>query len=125
MPESRLDNIFSSIVSNRDTFFEYVRFLLAEEVAKDDLLDGPRRKPVPPRGGDKDLRHAEFPMFERLIVAASRDPSKLKAVDNCIERLRATSSGDSAFVPPEFLDFWEIFRRLIPSKIGRGGNDVH
>jgi len=114
MPDSRVDSIFRSIVSNRDKFFEYLQFLLAEEVSKGDLTyDHPGKKPLSHGEGVDFLWDAELPIFERLLVAASRDPIKLRAVDGVIERLKSTCGREEPLVPPEFLDFWEVFRPLI------------
>jgi hypothetical protein len=125
MPGSRLDSIFRSIVSNRDTFLEYIRFLLAGEVSKDDLLRDPSKKPTPSPRADEFSFHPELPIFEQLIIAASRDLSKLKRVDNVIERLKAEATGDEGPVPPEFLDFWDVFRRYLRSIEGGEGVDAN
>lgn len=124
MPPGRLDSIFKSIVSNRDKFFEYLRFLLTDEVSKGDITNDPTGSKSKGHGEDDDFfLHGELPIFERLIVAASRDPMKLKAVDKVIERLRSTDGEEEAPIPPEFLDFWEVFRPFVPLDYGgRGSN---
>jgi len=115
IPENRLDTIFRSIVSNKEKFFEYLGFLLAEEVCKGDLTYDSAERKGSSHGRDEDfIWHAELPIFERLVVAASRDPMKLKAVDSVIDRLKVKGPTEEVLVPPNFLEFWEVFRPLIP-----------
>lgn len=123
MPATRNDTIFKSIVSNSDQFFEYLRFLLADEVTKGDLFSQPPNSRKKSQGDDGFLWHARLPIFESIVVAASRDPVKLKAVDGIIQRLRARGPAEEALVPPEFLDFWEVFRPLIAPHDGKDSVD--
>ena len=44
IPDTRLDNIFKSIIDSRDKFFAYLRFLLTDELSKEDLEDEPPPK---------------------------------------------------------------------------------
>lgn len=114
IPDSRLDTIFRCIVSNRNKFFAYLRLILADEVSKDDLVPDPPGPQRPPGESGEAFWHAELPIFERLIVAASRDPRKLREVDHMIDRLKTTHQEKETPMPPGFLDFWEVFRPLIP-----------
>ena len=114
VPATRNNSIFKSVVSNSDQFFEYLRFLLADEISKGDLF--PRPKPPnkkKPRGDEGFVWDAKLPIFESVIAAASRDPVKLKAVDSVIRCLRASEPAEEVLVPPEFLVFWEVFRPLM------------
>jgi len=113
MPATRNDTIFKSVISNSDQFFDYLRFLLADEISKGDLFSPPPNKRKKSQGDDGFLWYARLPIFESIIVAASRDPNKLRAVDGVIHRLKASGPAEEALVPPEFLDFWEVFRPLI------------
>lgn len=74
MPDSRLDNIFKSIIDSRDKFFAYHRFLLTDELSKEDLEDEPANKgPGPKRDGTS--WEFDMPIFEQLLVTASRNPA--------------------------------------------------
>lgn len=119
IPATRNDTIFKSVVSNRDQFFEYLRFLLADEISKGDLFPQPPKRGKKAQGEEAFLWHARIPIFESMITAASRDPVKLKAVDGIIQRLRSGGPPEEALVPPEFLDFWEVFRPLITPRAGK------
>ena len=58
------------------------------------------------------------PIFEQLLLAASRSPRRLKAIDDVIQELRKEDGEDSPqnVVPHEFLDFWEAFKEVVPQQ---------
>jgi hypothetical protein len=115
LPEHRLDNILKTIIDSRDKFFDYLRFLLADEVTKEDLLvdfeahsDSSNASWID--GGDW---HFPFPIYEQLLVAASRHPRRLAEVNEVIEGL--TDEEGERVIPDAFLRFWEAFRNHIPA----------
>jgi len=106
MPEGRLDNIFKSIVNSREKFLAYLRFLLTDEPSKEEVTgDGNGA-----RGGTR--TGLEMPIFEQLLITASRNPRRLIEVDRVITSLR-DAKGESV-VPNEFLSLWEVFKAAIP-----------
>lgn len=111
IPTTRLDNIFKSIINSRDKFFTYLRFLLTDELSKEDF-DAP-----PPKSGKHSANgvgwELDMPIFEQLLVTASRNPQRLREVDRVITSLRE-ADGDGV-IPPEFMSLWEIFKAAIPS----------
>jgi hypothetical protein len=111
IPSTRLDNIFKSIINSRDKFFTYLRFLLTDELSKEDM-DGPPSKKgkhaAAGTGWDLDM-----PIFEQLLVIASRNPERLLEVDRVITSLRE-ADGDNV-IPEDFLLLWEIFKAAIPA----------
>lgn len=109
LPRHRLEHIFRKVITSPDKFFQYLRFLLAEEVSKEDLL---RVSTNPAKStGDGGAMVFDAPLYEQLLVAASRAPSKLRAVDDVIRKL---DSDESSVIPADFLEFWNSFRPLIP-----------
>jgi hypothetical protein len=113
LPQDRLDNILRKIIDSSDKFFDYLRFLLADEINKEDLLAAVTAGVPPQHSGDiADGWHFHLPIYEQLLVTASRNPRRLMEVDEIIRHL---TGGDSETVIPEtFLSFWEAFRSLIP-----------
>lgn len=113
LPHDRLDNILRKIINSSDKFFDYLRFLLSDEIKKEDLLASV---------SVDDLAHSStentegsnfhFAIYEQLLITASRSPHKLAEVDEIIRHL--TQGNSEAVIPETFLSFWEIFRRLIP-----------
>lgn len=65
------------------------------------------------------------PIFEQLLLAASRSPRRLKAIDDVIQQLRKEEGEDSSnkIIPQEFLEFWEAFKQVVPSQIGSGKDE--
>jgi hypothetical protein len=116
LPPSRLSNIFKTIVNSREKFFEYLRFLLADVVTKEDLMGKERND----NGGkDSSQQNAEWsfdiPIFEQLLGIASRQPRRLAEVDRVIANLSDTKENQSV-VPDEFIQFWEVFKSATKPK---------
>lgn len=115
LPGKRLTNILRALIDNQDRFFEYLRFLLAEDVKKEDLLasiesqqNGEHPSPV---AGSVD--HRDLPVFEELLIAASRNPKKLRQVDSTIQELlkdKAASENGEDIIPEAFRSFWQTMR---------------
>ena len=53
-----------------------------------------------------------MPIFEQLLVTASRNPDRLREVDRLIVSLR--ESTEDGVIPQDFLSLWEIFKAAIP-----------
>lgn len=120
LPPTRLDRIVKEIISNTDQFFAYLRFLLTNEFSKADLRRSPtdRKRGLAGENGGAD---SGLPLFESMVVAASRDPDLVRAADGMIQRLKTPDSTGKSPVPPAFLDFWEVFRPMISGKETGGG----
>ncbi|PQO37846.1 hypothetical protein DTL21_07855 [Bremerella cremea] len=118
LPDSRLDNIFKSIINSRDKFFAYLRFLLADDLSKDDLeLDlGSEGKTDTGNGGEWQF---DMPIFEQLLITASRNPKRLLEVDRIITRLY--EENEDCVIPGDFLSMWEVFKAAVPAE--EDGND--
>ena len=111
LPADRLDNILKEIIKNSDNFFEYLRFLLAEDISKDDILKEFEKHPENAKNhGDANQWFQELPIFENLLVAASRNPQKLREVDKVIKRLDFEYEG-KPIIPQQFRSFWEKFKK--------------
>jgi hypothetical protein len=112
LPATRLDNILRRIIDSQDKFFDYLRFLLADEIRKEDLLGGDagkkRNAPAEQVGGI--FNH--MPIYEQLLVTASRQPHRLQEIDGIVRQL--SEGGDESVVPAAFLSFWEMFKPFIP-----------
>lgn len=128
LPTDRLDNILRRIIDSSDKFFEYLRFLLADEITKEDLLDvGGEEAMISSPDDESDHGwQINLPIYEQLLVVASRNPLKLRDVDELIGHLAETEpaeveagevdSGGTPVIPEAFLSFWEAFRHLIPKE---------
>lgn len=114
IPKDRLSSLFKAIIDSQDKFFEYLRFLLAGEITKDDILREFQEYPEHAKNhADVDSWFHELPIYESMLEAASRNPKKLIEVDAIIDRLSKDSDMDSV-IPPAFLNFWQQFKRAVP-----------
>lgn len=116
LPQSRLNRIFTSIIDSREKFMKYLTFLLSGEDSQiiNDVRSGQMNNMAD--------GHAVFgvngaPVYEQLLVAASRFPSKLTAIDKLIERLKGESTDlKEPIITPEFESFWQVFRTYLQEK---------
>jgi hypothetical protein len=116
LPETRLNKIITSIIDSRDKFLKYLTFLLTgEEIELIGNNPGPTVGP-----GNDSFKHwaiAGTPVFEKLLIAASRYPDKLKSINKLIECIKLESKqSDEPIITPEFESFWQIFQKFIKNK---------
>ncbi|GAB2478839.1 phospholipase D family protein [Algoriphagus taiwanensis] len=112
LPESRLGRIFSLIIDNRDKFLKYLTFLLTGEETS--LISDPNvKKPADGNSGKNGFLDGT-PLFEKMMLASSRNPSKLKAVDDLVERLKSEKQEEKEIIDDEFEKFWSIFKEFVP-----------
>jgi len=116
LPETRVSTVLKAIISDRDKFYEYLRFLLADEFDKGDADGG---DDTGSRTGNKEqgdgFWNLNATFFEQLLVTASRRPERLKEIDDVINQLLHRDDGErKEIVPQEFLTFWGAFRQMVP-----------
>ena len=106
LPEGRKDAIFRNIIENREKFFQFIRFLLGHDLEEFDHKAGKEKE----AGGAQkyDLANWDVAVLEELLLAASRNPSKIKDIDRIIKRLD-TGDKDSP-IPEDFKEFWSVFK---------------
>lgn len=116
LPDSRLNKIFTAIIDSREKFLKYLTFLLTGE--ETDLIgnaSGSKEK-----GWAKENDAGAFsgtPVYEKLLIASSRFPDKLKSIDSLVQRLKSeTTAADEPIVTPEFESFWQVFQTYMNNK---------
>ena len=114
LPDARLSKIISAIINSRDKFLKYLTFLLTGEefaVLTDNSASG--------GNGQWEGIHQQWsisgtPVFEKLLIAASRYPDKLKSINRLIKSLKSeTIDFEEPVITPEFEKFWQIFQNFI------------
>jgi hypothetical protein len=116
LPHNRLDNILRKIIDSDVKFFDYLRFLLADEINKEDLLAVVSDESPPQHSVEtEEAWHFNLPIYEQMLVTASRNPRKLADVDEIIRHLTRDDYDSETVIPEAFLSFWEAFRSLISS----------
>jgi len=116
LPSSRLNKIFSAIIDSREKFLKYLTFLLTGE--ETDLISNANVKKSNAASNITDVSgFAGTPIYEKLLIASSRFPDKLKSIDNLIQRLKEeTTELDEPIITAEFEGFWNIFQTFIKNK---------
>jgi hypothetical protein len=115
LPASRLNKIFTSIIDSREKFLKYLAFLLTGEET------GVIGDPGDNKGGRNDDDNVwgfdDTPVFEKLMIAASRTPEKLTSIDKLIERIKDESASLSEpIITKEFEGFWSVFKDYMNSR---------
>lgn len=110
LPAGRLNKIFSSIINSKDKFLKYLSFLLTGEETS--IIEPSPDKTLNATGnGSQNSLLDQLPIYEKLLIAASRYPHKLVAVDKLMQRLKdELSENEESIISKEFEEFWEIFR---------------
>ena len=108
LPSNRTESVVRSLVGNREAFLRYLRLLLAE-------LSDPYVAQIAARSADAP-NHAkswvalnEDAVLEDMVRALANGRDRLAAIRRLIERLDGSNSGETAAVPPEFLEMWNSF----------------
>jgi hypothetical protein len=116
LPNSRLNKIFSAIIDSREKFLKYLTFLLTGE--ETDLIGNANGKKDKKSGTGHDAwAFTGTPVYEKLLIASSRFPDKLKSIDTLIQRLKAeTTESDEPIITAEFEGFWNVFQTFIKNK---------
>ena len=112
LPDSRLNSIFKTIIDSRDKFMKYIVF----------LLNGSTPEPVVtrPNSGCPGIINNGRPnslltssLYENLMVAVSRKPERIKAIEKIIERLKEQKADNASIVSDDFQKLWKIFQGYI------------
>jgi len=117
IPESRVGCILRSVINSRDKFFEYLRFILADDLEKEPIGSESIDDHSHTVGEASNIWEMSTPIFEQLLLSASRSPLRLKSIDDAIQLLRKEESADTdRIIPNEFLEFWEAFKKIVPQQ---------
>jgi hypothetical protein len=116
LPKSRFNRIFSAIIDSREKFLRYLAFLLTGEETG---LVGETERDINLKklNGNNILNFVSGAVYEKLLIASSRYPSRLKSVDNLIQRLISeTSELKEPIITSDFETFWKTFQHFIRNK---------
>lgn len=108
VPPERDKHILQNIISDENQFIRYLLFLLAE--GDNSLFLG---KPIlKNKDGDMDASNKsdfQFPLFEELVRAYSRNPEKIERISKLIEELNPEIDAGNTLLPEGFIQIWEAF----------------
>lgn len=113
LPSSRLNKIFSAIIDSREKFLKYLGFLLSgENTERIEKRSEHETSSMANHNGSGAFMGA--PVYEKLLLASSRFPERLKAIDELVERLKKeTADSPEPIITKEFEDFWSVFQTFI------------
>ena len=113
-PDDRMRKVFSSLVGDWSKLMKYLSFLLTKEQVEPlvDLTDE--------GNGDQQKKathgwQEQFPLYEKLLVAASRDISSIKQTIKVVEMLSDEKDIDgNPLIEDSFKQLIETFKEIIP-----------
>lgn len=109
IPAERDDIIFNELINSRQSFYRYLQFLLAPDEF-DGLAEILEETQDNGAGASSEGHVIEPspPIYEHLLLAASRSPAKLKEINQIMLRLERLNSEIIA----EFKPIWEVFKKF-------------
>lgn len=112
-PEDRMKKIFTSIIGNWEKLMKYLSFLLTSDQIENlvELSDSPNEQSASTNAAGW---NADFPIYEKLLVAASRDPRALKHSIDVVTLLQnELDINGTPVVEKEFKDLIETFKEIM------------
>jgi hypothetical protein len=107
MPLNREDAIFSDLINNKKSFYQYLQFILEPE-GYDGLLEIIREDIEKNASGISVGAELSPPIYENLLIAASRSRFKLTEINQIMIRLEKLNSN----VVADFKPIWDIFKKF-------------
>ena len=109
VPQEREDIIFNNLIDSKLKFFQYIQFLLSPEqyngimeILEEDNTSSNNAHSL------NDIFHVNAPIYEYLMLAASRSPKKLIEIDQIVNRLLKADSD----IVTDFLPIWNVFKEF-------------
>ena len=115
VPASRLGRVFSEVIDSSDKFLKYLMTILNDNELIESIDNSDEINSAPESQlKEKNLSpiNYEAPLYEQLLQTASRNPEKLKVIDDTIIRLMEDTEKQE-IVPEEFLEMWSIFKTFV------------
>jgi hypothetical protein len=115
LPETRFKRIFTSVINSREKFLKYLTFLLLGE--EPELIDNTplENESATNQSIEQKMGNWAFqgvPVFEKLLIAASRYPKKLESIDRLIQYLKSeTAETGEQIVTEDFENLWGVFKK--------------
>jgi hypothetical protein len=114
-PEHRMRKIFSSLIENWEKLMKYISFLLTRDQVEPMLI---LDKEVGDAGEKKALIggawHSQFPIYEKLLMATSRNPKTIEQTIQIIEHLNDEVDADgNPIVEKDFKELIQTFSSFV------------
>lgn len=107
MPENREKEVISSVVSNEQSFYRYIAFLLGDDYILSALesnnINGVSRSGITTKVG------MQMPViYEKMLQTAACAPERLKNIDNLINAI-----SEDGIIPEGFKELYNTFKRVV------------
>ena len=111
MPPERHGRIMSEILDSEEKLMRYLLFCLDENISTDDQQIGKGIQSNHIRNSDNGVwGQYALPIYEKLLLASSRNKSALRNIRDNVERLRKAKDKDgNPLLSKEFLKMWDLF----------------
>lgn len=119
MPERRNDKIIRAILRDSNGFIQYLRILLTEN---QNIFRFNHNFPNNYKGSYVNQQNQiPMPLAEELIKALSRNPDKIKNVNDLIKELSKNKDIKEDIIPEEFKEMWKNIWRVYKNQYGKKG----
>ena len=110
IPEERHGKIMAEILDNEDKIMRYLMFCLDTRLDLEMQKIGSDQKLNRQSIDNNSIQPYSLPIYERLMLAASRDKAALVNIKENVERLKNVKGKDGKrLLSKEFLDMWNKF----------------
>ena len=113
MPEERLGHIMAEILDNEEKIMRYFMFCLDPLTDKEQQKIG-RDITKHNNSISKEYQDCSLPIYEKLLLAASRNKPALAEIDKSIKQLKNTNGKEGKpLLSESFKDMWKLFAAYI------------
>ena len=117
MPAKRNDKVIRAILGDSNGFIQYLRILLAEN--QNIFLFNHNIVNYGKENYENGQTHMSMPLAEELIKALSRNPDKIKNINDLIKELSKNKDIKEEIIPEEFKVMWKNIWRAYKNQYGK------
>ncbi len=108
--EERNSKILKSLFDTKEKLFKYINFLITNDGNEIVNTESIFEKKLKDTNQTLDsINIAGLPIYEKLLIAASRMPKKLDAIGKLIDSLGEDEQDENTLITTEFKEFWAEF----------------
>jgi hypothetical protein len=116
--QERMSKIFKSIIGNWEKLMKYLSYLLSKDTVAPIFELDPKEDSLKQKGkGEKSNVFYQFPLYEKLLIAASRDVNSLGQTIRIVESLAdETDEDNNPIIQEEFKNLISTFKEVLPNE---------
>ena len=107
LPEGREKSVVNSIISDKNSFYRYVAFLLGDDVLLG-ALEGTPLNGLSQGGSLSHEQMVEPALYEKMLKTAAQDPEKFKGIDYLVKTI-----SEDGVIPEDFKQLYETFKKAV------------